>query len=367
MPDIYVEPKNINKNKPNVCLFRPHGYNLGDMMHFRGLKVVLDAAFPPQERNTYHIFAEEFIDDKIIQRIRNRFSHIIVCGTPWFWWDLEPSFRYGEFRKVLNANKGAKKYAFAIGASYPIEYQVRFARNIGSTAPIHIKNRQIIKDVWGEFNKIVTRDQLSVDILRDAGIRAEKMICSSVFANDAHKVKRKYTDYKLLVYFSIMDGHSTQYLTKEYVHDYYTSQYRFATEHKPKVVCINDKEVESYEKYASEVGINPNQLPPIESLQAWSKFDTWTAEKKLLELLSEASVVVSGRVHAGIPARSLGVPVVILPADTRGRCVVDAGGMAAFHVSQLRHALKACHKQEPLNIKQFRRQYFSIVKGVFGR
>lgn len=356
---------------PTIALFRPNGSNIGDAMHYRGLKYILDIAFPPERRNTYEVYGEEKLSQSTLDFVKNKFDYIVVCGAPWLWDNIYPgagdspdiTHRYHEFIKLLDLNPNACKLAFSIGASYPIGYTVDTAKSFAVCAKYHDNNTLYINKIWKQFSYIVTRDRLSKDIFAHHNIRAYQAPCTSVFTKYTYSNNRPKENYPLLVYYSVKHGHSKHHLTEQLMDEYYEMQYSFIQKYNPRVVCINKIDYEYY--HAGGVKFGMTDLPPITCFKSDNDYDTHENENKLLDMLYNAKFILTGRVHAGIPAKSLGVPVICMPTDTRALCVIDVGGTLAYNKEQLSYNLANINTQYEINIANWKAVYIEHMRTAF--
>lgn len=262
-----------------ILYFHPvQSPNLGDDITFLGSKNLITKAIGNHEYKTYYTEdPDEFVADQV-----SNFDALVISGTPWIWDRCKESGKYKVVELLLNEFKDRKKIALGIGSSYPLRY-----------IP---KELDDVSNIWKEFDFIHTRDTLASGILNSAQIANYYSYCTSAYA-DIYQVIQEPKSPALVYYFP-EKGTASGVLSRAFIKYYHHYLGAIREKYNPRIIIIGKTE----QQMLADMG--------LESTRPQSP-------EELINLLAGSKFVVSGRVHAAIPAAMLGIPTYILPIDSR--------------------------------------------------
>lgn len=237
---------------------------------------------------------------------------LAVVGTPWLWDICHRSGKYDFLREVLRNAKCGTKEAIGIGANYPLIWLQR-----AHLLFQHTTQCDIMASVWGSFDVVRVRDRVAKLFFDVVGVKSVLARCPAYSAAKALGVDGRTRGDNILVFYDLMTGTGADSkaftpamaaawncLQRE-AHDQYDVK---------KVICVTEAEVLA----ASRMGFEA---------KLFKENDPYSTEHgkvvDFLQTLAMAGTVVSGRVHAAVPAVSLGRRVVVLPVDSRHLTVWD--------------------------------------------
>jgi len=296
--------------KKIIYLHPINGTNLGDNLTFLGTKYLMEKHFGPHEIIVADLGSLELDPKKFDLEYKDVEADILcISGTPWIWDECIYSTKYKLLKLFMEKFKDKPKFALGIGSCFPITTNTLGIFILDENKE-HSSRK--LKEIWLQFDKIVTRDQIATQILKEIGVPAMDGYCTSLhsFGNiKSTPLIKKETP--LLVYYNPALGVSKISCDYYFVKDYIDFQLRFVKEYNPKVItiCPGDRDD------AISRGVKA----------------TWITEVDvLLNILGEHKFVVAGRVHSAIPAYFLGVPSFLLPVDTRYLTAVRVGVIPIF-------------------------------------
>jgi hypothetical protein len=230
------------------------------------------------------------------------FDIIVLTGTPWLWDLCTKSKKYQDLEEFLGTFKSKGPIiGLGLGSCYPLRFSQTVLNSI-------IKERDDLKKIYSQFDYISTRDSLAAFVLRSIGIKADFEVCPSFYAFQKIKHKKNNMDNEnLLIFQDPAKSISREVLSQEEVNqiiEWQVTQYRNRI---TKIICITFKD------YETAVKIWPEEVELISDFE------------KYVNLISISKKVISPRIHACIPAFSLGKEVEIVPIDTRALTAAACG------------------------------------------
>lgn len=282
--------------------------NMDDRFIFEGSVQLLNDVVGQHE--IYEIYYEaagfQSVAQINIDRIREYkkivFDVIVLTGTPWLWDMCTKSKKYHDLKEFLDVFKSKGPIiGLGLGSCYPLRFSQTVLNSI-------IKEKDDIKKIYSRFDYIATRDSLAAFVLRSIGIKADFEVCPSYYAFKKINPKKESMEIEDLLVFqdpakSISGGVLSQEEVNQII-EWQTNQYR---NHITKTICI------TFEDYETAIKIWPEEVELINDFERY------------VNLISIAKKVISPRIHACIPAFSLGKNVDMVPIDTRALTAVACG------------------------------------------
>jgi hypothetical protein len=287
------------------------GTNLGDNFTLEGSKYLMTKALGDHEIIMADLAEVEGNPEVAFTKYKNIDIDIfVVSGTPWIWDCCTVSKKYKALTNLLEVYKNKKKIAMGIGSCYPVNFSVLNNLCLNPDKKEFIKE---LNNVWSQFDLIFTRDTLASKILEITGVKHFDEICTSsqlkqcmILPNDTKKKRPS------LIFYNPELGLSREILDRYFIEDYIFFQLRFIKEYNPIIYVIEPQDL-SY--VIDKLGLDAEMIVDTE---------------RLLEVLNNSTFVLSGRIHAAIPARMLGVNTFLMPVDSRYLTAVKVGVTPIF-------------------------------------
>ena len=304
----------------NALILHPiNSTNLGDKIILEGTKSLLHEVFA--DLNETYIDLEVFEDwNSPIFQIADL---CVISGTPWIWDKCHQSKKYQRLDHLLRAlPKKTKKVALGIGSCFPwatnvLDVYVYQKDDNGVYEITRLHTREHLHKIFSSFDLVTTRDHLAFNILRKLDIHAFDCICPAAHIEIPQHFYKKESQEPLLVFLNPHDGVSHESCDKIFMDDFIQFEKWFKDKYSPDVITMDSLDRDWC------LG------------QGWEKVE-WVREiPRFLEIVSQSSFVISGRVHATIPARLLGKRAYILPWDTRYLTAVRLGAIPILTSSDL--------------------------------
>lgn len=279
-----------------ISYFVPRFHNIGDKLVWVGAMAHYGRIYPNAEHRMVSMSdppTEPFETDVFV-----------VVGQPWLWDQCCRTKKYRTLRAVIDLCKCHRREAIGIGASYPLAWEdYRFLKYQ------HDEECHILRKVWRQFDRIAVRDHLAKEMFDILGVPCVHEPCPSHLAADYLGVKPGPRGENLLVYYDLMAGTGHETMGEQQAQAWSRLVLDAVERYRIKdVICVCGHEVEA----AAAIGLKAESFQ-----EAAVDSDDTTSIRRLLERLAVAGDVVSGRVHAAIPAKTLGRRVVVLPVDSR--------------------------------------------------
>lgn len=235
---------------------------------------------------------------------------VVVMGTPWLWDNFQYSIKYKHLLQCFNFHPRAKKLFAGIGTCVDLGAE---KSGVLKTPPERYGIRKLFSNA-----KVMVRDSLSLDFLKNAGIEGIFLNCPSYYLTNPNPIEYKYP---VLFYVDPLNTISHEYWRRnpDKLAEYNNIVQTFYHKYSPKVFCARIENVES----ANNLGFKDVEVVPTLS--------------RCQEICAEGSFFLSGRVHCGVPAYRLGKPVGILPIDSRAQTLTDFGCQAIKTVDDLKY------------------------------
>ena len=295
-----------------ILLFHPlKSTNTGDNVILQGTENILRQAFLDVE-----FIHQEFTNDETMPRFdRLEVDLFVVSGTPWFWHVCHRSMKYKQLAKVVALYKDVKKIGLGLGSCYPLTTNI-FSNfiypneNVGG-GDWRKDDVECIKNSFGKFDLLFTRDSVAQEILKVAGIESYETVCPAVFAYDGDRyIYQPVKDKSLLIFQHPERSLSQDSCDKEFSRPYVEFQFKLVEKYKMEVKTASPLDSD----WLRDVGL----LKCEREVDGGVPYSTWIKNPtELMQVLIQYNPVVSCRVHEAIPSRMLGNLTYILPMDTR--------------------------------------------------
>lgn len=229
---------------------------------------------------------------------------VITC-TPWIWHDADNSAKYAILRDYVSTINTRKLIAFGVGSAYNLDHNNNQERYAGE-----IETRSTL-DVWGKVDKVVCRDRLAYLIYSEmlGSDKVELLPCPSFYSSQVFGVQPDPVHERLLVFCNI---------TPETQWGMQPGDVQIAMDLQDKLVSsgvptmtMTDGDYDSFvQRYGKK---------PAHDLRS---------PKRIIETIARYHSLISARVHACMPALSLGMDVDIIPLDSRSLTAIQVGANA---------------------------------------
>lgn len=239
-----------------------------------------------------------YLDDFISQQL----DMVVVSGTPWIW---DMCFKSDKYRKlkyiVENLSAETKLVGLGLGSCFPL------ATNTMSMYATHPEKLNFLKrgvgDIFNTFDLITSRDTIAHETFKAIGVNnLEHHYCPANFIhiNGIALSKSK----PVLVFYNPFHGISASVTDKVFADDYIQYQVEFIKRYKPRIITMDKEDKDWLVDHNFTTWEDTNCI--------------WVKEvSELIASLADASFVLSGRIHAAIPAMLMGKSTYIMPIDTR--------------------------------------------------
>jgi hypothetical protein len=289
----------------NILIYHPiNGTNLGDMVILEGTKRLLFAAFG----NDHDI---SYLDLDMVERnlgylkskVWKDVDMFIIAGTPWLWDACDRSRKYSNLQAILDLlPEDSVKVALGLGSCFPLASNASDLYVFDSDNPPRERLRIYLGNIYSKFDFVSTRDRLAYHILDRLGIDVMDTICPAAYAgcdfipdNNSETLEPKRP---LLVFLNPRDGVSKESCDEVFMDDYIDFQIQFKKQYNPVVATMD----------------------PLD--RDWCVGQGWEVKwllsvDELMQEIKRCSFVLTGRVHAAVPAAVCAKPAYIMPVDTR--------------------------------------------------
>jgi len=271
------------------------GGNLGDRVILEGTERLLSWAYEDFEV----IYSNRIYDPREIDLF-------VMAGTPWIWDMCDRSDKYRQLEEIIESLPvKTKRVALGLGSCLPLASNSSVY--IFGEDPIRERTRATLVDIYSRFDFISTRDRWAYFILKLLNIDIHKGLCPAIHFID-QKDWRQDPTHPVLVFINPSTSISAVSCDHIFSQDLLGFQKQFYQEYAPKVLLMDKSDIE------------------------WCEHAEWhyqlvESTSELVRELHHAKFVVSGRVHAAIPARLLGLQTFILPLDSRYLTAVKCGAI----------------------------------------
>ena len=307
--------------------------NLGDKVILEGTQRLLMRTFGNYDSSLCDL-GQAIDDESYLDNFNwNEANLFVLSGTPWLWDKCHQSSKFHILEKILSfLPQSTRKIALGIGSCFPLatnvmEVYLYQKDDAGVYESTRQHTREKLTKIFSKFDFVFTRDILACRILRSVGVPAYHSICPAAFIETPDiigpLIHTSFSDITpkrparpLLVFTNPFDGVSRESCDQSFMEDFIQFQKWFKEEFNPIVVTMDSLDRDWC----------TGQVWDVTLLQSVSEF---------LKIANESSFVVSGRVHASLPAAALGKPSFILPVDTRYLAAVRLGVIPILTSSDL--------------------------------
>jgi hypothetical protein len=272
----------------NILFITPPKSNPGDEIIQDGIFNLLESTYD----ECFFIIKDWFDgqDDYEYPSVRG-IDLVVICGSPWIWEGFQFSPKYESVLKIINNYKDVPSIFLGAGSCFDLS---RDPSEVIKT----FQSKEYVKAIRALFGKstVVTRDILAHQLLSNAGVENKLMSCPGFFAYNGNQSGQ--TLYNLMVYYEPSIGISRSGLSSEFLNKYYKTFQDF---------YVDNTTVAVFQKA---------EIPFAEKL-GFKNVELLTDFTDIKNMVFNADKVLSGRVHAAIPAKALGKDVQLIAVDTR--------------------------------------------------
>lgn len=285
--------------------FRRERWNIGDDVYFQGAKTLLTEAIGEHEIVEADMEMCRRDMKNVEKLIGLDVDLIITVGAPWLYSNFDKSWQVEMLRRLLPHYKNIKKIAFGLGG----------CSGLNKNYFGNVKALDATKETFGEFDLIFARESMTGQFLELAGVKTEVLLDSAVFfpiqkyvdSLDLHNSSQR----PVFCYFDFENGICAGDFTEE-DDNRIKEMYKYIVDtYNPIVYCVNEPEIENAKKLGFDC--------------EWY----WHYED-ILPLLSQASFVISGRVHQATLSQLLNKKTYVIPFDIRYLCTSAIGVETVF-------------------------------------
>jgi hypothetical protein len=231
--------------------------------------------------------------------LKNQFTHIIICGTPWLWDQFHVSVKYKNLINILDNQISNKILFCGVGSCIGLQH-------IDSDLCEDDLHQEGIRNLFLR-GTVICRDDLIHKKLEKAGVASNFLPCPSMFFYLNKEIHIKNNENILIWCDPEKLISNCDWNEEEKLNGFYNLCKKFIEMYDSKVYCAEEHDIQK----ACDIG-----LPKPILLKTW---------KETLHLMSYANYVLSGRVHCAVPAFVLGKPTSIIPFDSRHKVLSDFG------------------------------------------
>ncbi|WKN29790.1 polysaccharide pyruvyl transferase family protein [Porifericola rhodea] len=275
---------------------------------------------------------------------------VVQSGAPVYWYHegITDCVKGNEWYDPLIKWRYRKKQS---GALYNLAAGACQTYNSDGT---EFLNSPKVCDYIKEFHSLcqatTVRDKLAQDVLKQLGLKAQLIPCSSIFAADEYALKDCGSEYVVLNYMS-GGGHFSfgQSIDFSKWQREFKKFYQILKQ-KEKVVfsCHNQKEIQEAKDLdpQAEIFFSENYLD-------------------YMKFYSRAKFGFMNRIHASYQLSSYGKPSLIVGADTRARMATEIGNTAIFVEDATAEVLLETYNTFLQRRKDYKEQFSEIKKAAF--
>jgi hypothetical protein len=272
--------------------------NVGDQVILAGCRNIMRAVIGEHEEVLCNL---ECGRDYIVETLKDVTCDIIVVsGTPWLWDMWEMSVKFQTLKACVELYPHAMKIGLGLGSCYPLDTGCLTHYFYDELKKPSV---EAVQEIFSQFNYVTVRDEVAWHCFQYAGVPAHLQLCPSAFIEPFSQWE---SSRPLLIFHDCKQGISGSGIDKWFADLFIEYQLRFMNLYNPLVLTATqvDNEWCMANKITSHL---------VDNLDF------------LLYFLGRAKFILSGRVHAAIPARLMGKRTWLLPCDTRYLTAVPFG------------------------------------------
>lgn len=307
-------------------------YNATDGVIVKGIKELLDKALGK------YLYAYHFLNDHELEPYEDSnlgTDLVVVCGTPWVWDNFQNSVKYANLMDIFQKHKDTPKIFMGAGSCISI--------TAGPEILSRPQEQEGIRALFGFDNTtVITRDSIAYAKLIEAGVNNILLPCPAYYCYGDNYVSQSesrnvliWADPKQTI--SAVDWQDESKLNK-----YYELMLKFQRLEQAEVYCANESDVLG----AMQIG-----LPKPAVLSSY-----WNT----MDLMLQASKVLSARVHCAVPAAALSKRVAIVPLDSRHRVLTEFG----VKMANIEGGYPVLTRPDLAPSQLFVEDYVDIIRGV---
>jgi hypothetical protein len=270
--------------------------NCTDGVIFKGTQNLLP------DHEIFHLIIKDFRDMDDHEFMEDQeFDYIIYAGSPFIWDQFQHSAKWRNTMKCRKIHSEAKMVFFGIGTCMN-------TKDIDSEIMRRPEDIEFLQQTY-ENSKVIVRESLAHEILKNASVDSTVLPCPSYFAYNSFPESTKIENGEnILIWYPPWIGVSRDdWKTWDKCEAYVNVCKAFIEKFDPKIYCAAHEDI----LRAQFFGIKePIEIGPPE---------------KTLEIMSTANYVLSGRVHCAVPGFIQGKAIGIQPVDSRVQVLTEFG------------------------------------------
>lgn len=267
-----------------------------------------------------------------------KFDAIVVLGTPWLWDQFYLSSKYINLMRAFDIHKQVRRVFLGVGSCLRLDDSITLKRE---------QEAEHLQLMMGGGAINIVRDSLAKEALDNAGVESHLLHCPSYFCYGVTPTISIKSDTNILVWYNPLTGISNDYWqgNKENLDSYFDLIVSFYKAYNPQVYCAVNEGIHYEEdiKLTKKLG-----LPPPIILQDW---------EHTKKIMGDGKIILSGRVHCGVPAYVQRKQIGILPIDSRAKTLTDFGCQAITNISQFENI-----NYEPMNLAKTYEAYRKLLE-----
>jgi hypothetical protein len=313
----------------------PTGENLGDLVIRTGVELVMRAVLPEAEEGSLAIDTSQ----EPLQE--DDYTHIVVAGTPWLWDQCTQSRKYQQLVRLCALHPRTIKIALGLGACFPL--------NAGASLILDNPRTVLeLRTLYKRFSCITVRDEESKTIFDAIGVTSVLLPCPSLLPAEPGRDRHTQDSLGPVLFFhDPSTGISSEVLDRDFCERYLATERRIVECFQARVFAVMRPDYQT----ARNLGLDAELL---------------TSPDMILDTVSRASIVFSGRVHAAAPAAGMGKPTFILPTDTRYLTAGLVGARPIWTPEQVVPELVDI-APEPVDRGALKSRYIDVVRAALTR
>jgi hypothetical protein len=269
-------------------------------------------------------------DDKLTTK--KEYDIIMYPGSPFIWDQMQHTAKVKNLMRFRELHPNSQMIFMGIGSCLPLE--------VNETIMYRKEDVEALQYIFRD-SIVIVRDKKAFDILSNANIYSTLLPCPSFFCyNTFNEPKNNINN--ILIWYDPSIGVSFQYWNDmNKLKPYIEIVKHFVLKFNPKVYCVSENECQLAELFGLE-------KPEIIRDREHTK-----------EIMENANIVLSGRVHCAVPAFVQGKKLGLIPIDTRYGVLDDWGGQIITNIHDLVNLTS-----EKRDFESFREEYRNL-SGIY--
>jgi hypothetical protein len=275
-------------------------YNIGDLLTYIGTQEILRAVDPDIEFIFFDMDrAERELDTYMSRFYWGTVDVLVLAGSPWIWFEGQDSAKFRVLSEAIKRFPLIPKIALGIGSCFPLCFLTTDDVKIEVELICNPKFLKGLKDTFGQFNLVVTRDPMAFKVLKLAGVPSFYAKDTSLYAKKSIKGFSNRSR-PLCIFQDPTFSLSRNEFTDSYIEEFMQAQKVYIEREDAEIYTISAEDAFSATKYCNREARYVADLD-------------WMGAN-----LRSRQSVLSGRVHMALLADMMGaLEVIALPMDSR--------------------------------------------------